>query len=153
MTPIQTSRPARSISAEHTFARDTLDGSQIEHRLRCLADHVATALRRQRLTGRTVTLKLRYRTFETLLRSSTLIVPTDQASQIAATGLQLLRRIWMGQTPIRLVGVGIHGLVGNGRIQPTLFDSAEPTDCRVAGAVDRIRDRFGPSAIRRGIGT
>lgn len=151
-SPLQLSRPARSISAEHTFPRDTLDGREIERRLRVLADAVAASLRRQQLASKTVTLKVRYRTFETLLRSTTLLVPTDQASQIFAAALQLLRRMWMGQTPIRLVGVGVHGLAPAGRIQPTLFDAPNPLDARLSGTIDRIRDRFGPDAIRRGAG-
>lgn len=151
-TPLQTSRQARSISAEYTFGRDTLDGAEVEHRMRVLGEGVASALRRQRLSGGTLTLKLRYRTFETLVRSATLLVPTDEAGRIVATALQLLRRVWMGQTPIRLVGVGVHGLVSAGRLQPSLFDAPNAPDRKLAGTLDRIRDRFGCAAVRRGVG-
>src|SRR5579859_862880 len=48
------SRPTRSISAEHTFGRDTADRAAVEARLRRLADDVAASLRRQHVRGRTV---------------------------------------------------------------------------------------------------
>ncbi len=149
-SPVETKRQTRSISAEHTFARDTGDRGEVEQRLRLLADDVSSSLRRQRLSGRTVTLKLRYRTFETVTRSSTVLLPTGRQEQITSVAIQLLRQTWTGQTAVRLVGIGIQNLVKGDIVQPSLFSEPDPPDAKVASAVDRIRQRFGRAAIQRG---
>jgi DNA polymerase-4 len=149
-SPIVTERPMRSMSAEHTFGHDTTDKDEIEKRVRLLSDTVAAGLRRHHLLARTVVMKLRYRTFETVTRSATMLIPTNREQAIAAIALRLLQETWSGLTPIRLIGVGVHHPDASGIVQPTLFDAIELDDARVATAFDSIRDRFGPQAIWRG---
>ena len=76
-----------------------------------LGDVVARAGElRDRGRGRTVTLKIRLRPFKTYTRSRTLPARTVEEDTVAATALELLER-FDPRTPVRLVGVGVAGLV------------------------------------------
>ncbi|MEY3033402.1 MAG: hypothetical protein RLZ86_24, partial [Actinomycetota bacterium] len=61
-------RPAKSIGNEETFARDLVSADEIRSEVVRLADHVAGRLRRHGRSARTVTLKIRYSSFETITR-------------------------------------------------------------------------------------
>ena len=76
-----------------------------------MADDVASYLRRDGLSARTVTTKLRYTDFSIRSRSTTLPTPVDEAERIAELACALLDR-GLRDRPgaLRLVGVGVSGL-------------------------------------------
>jgi nucleotidyltransferase/DNA polymerase involved in DNA repair len=59
-----------------------------------------------------VTLKIRLQPFKTYTRSRTLPAHTAEPETVANTALELLER-FDPQTPVRLIGVGVAGLVGD----------------------------------------
>ena len=85
--PVQTSREAKSISAETTFAED-LPGNSESERAELLAimdrlsGRVARSLAGKGLLGRTVTVKMRLSDFTTFTRQTTLPSPTDEEAAI-----------------------------------------------------------------------
>jgi DNA polymerase-4 len=96
---------SRSISAEHTFARDTVDRAAIWQMLRAQADEVAARLRADGLLAGEVAIKLRYGvSFETITRQQRLGSPTDDAHILAAGAAALMRKAWT-RRPIRLIGL------------------------------------------------
>jgi DNA polymerase-4 len=100
-----------SISTEETFERDLTDRATIHAELRRMADEVAGYLRRDGLSARTVTTKLRYADFSLRSRSSTLPTPIDEPERIGDLACRLLDR-GLHDRPgaLRLVGVGVSGL-------------------------------------------
>ena len=143
--PVVVNRPPRSISHEETFSRDLHAGSALEAEVTRMGDAVARRLRASRLVARTIVLKVRFGDFKTITRSVTLPEPADGARDVAAAARDLLAHI--DTTPgVRLLGVGASGLVDASTQQLSFEDSSETHDAaeRVA---DRIRDRFGASAI------
>jgi DNA polymerase-4 len=95
----------KSISAEHTFARDTLDRVEIWRRLKRQAAEVAERLRGEGLIAGEVAIKLRYGvTWETITRQQRLGTPTDDAQTLAAGAAALMRKSWT-RRPIRLIGL------------------------------------------------
>ena len=142
---------AKSISEERTYAFDLRDPDEIDRALLERAEGVARALRRQRLTGRTVKLKVRAGDFTTWTRSLTLAQPTDLAAAIVAAAREMLAtRIDLGRQGVRLLGVGMSGLAAApGSPQGALFaDGAGQRARRAAAAADLVRDRFGEDALR-----
>lgn len=123
--PVQASREAKSISVEDTFVDDVTDRARLERVVQQMATKVAGRLRRSRLSGRTVTLKIRYHDFETHTRSSTLAGPTDSPVVVARTALGLLAATDLGGG-LRLVGVGVSGLAD--WVQDDLFTPTEEPD-------------------------
>jgi DNA polymerase IV len=100
-----------SISTEETFERDLTDRTALHGELRRMANEVASYLRRDGLSARTVTTKLRYADFSLRSRSTTLKAPIDEAERIGELACELLDR-GLRDRPgaLRLVGVGVSGL-------------------------------------------
>lgn len=119
--PVETSREARSISRERTFAEDTRDAAVLEETLRHLAKRVAADLERHSLVAGTVVLKLRYADFTTFTRQISPRPPVADAGALADLGLRLLRRHWNPALRVRLVGLGAGGLLPRGTGQLPLF--------------------------------
>lgn len=144
---VASDRAAKSISAEETFPDDVADVEVLRGEVRRLARRVGARLREGRLHGRTVTLKVRSGDFRTSTRSATLEEPTDHDEELARAALDLLASVDAG-AGLRLVGVGASNLRTDGFHQQRLpFGPA--TDRRsVDAAVDAVRERFGPGALR-----
>jgi DNA polymerase IV len=95
----------KSISAEHTFARDTAERLEIWRRLRAQAGDVAARMRDEGLVAGEVAIKVRYGvTWETITRQQRLAIATDDPAVLAASAGALMRRAWT-RRPIRLIGL------------------------------------------------
>jgi DNA polymerase-4 len=98
-------RNYKSISAEHTFSRDTSDRAEIWRRLQAQAREVADRLRDEQLLAGEVAIKVRYGvTWETITRQQRLGSPTDDPGVLAAGAAALMRKAWT-RKPIRLIGL------------------------------------------------
>jgi DNA polymerase-4 len=111
------SEPPVSISHEETFDRDVGERERLHDELRRMAESLSRRLHDRGLLARTVTTKLRYGDFTTRTRSTTLPTATDEAERIAGLACELLDRA-LDQRPgaLRLVGVGVSGLQGEGQL-------------------------------------
>ena len=109
--PVRPDRPWKSISAETTFATDLADPATQAEEIARLAARVAASLAKRRLRARTVTIKVRYGDFTTVTRSHSELLATADASDITGRALALLARTEATTRPVRLLGVGSHGLV------------------------------------------
>ncbi len=114
--PVRISRTRKSISKERTYGTDLSEILEMEAELAKLADGVATAMQKREVSGRTLTVKIRYADFTTLTRSHTFRAPTRSASILLAAARELLRKSEAGKRRVRLLGVGCSNLVP-GRIE------------------------------------
>ncbi len=148
--PVEPNREVKSIGHEETFAEDLHDPSQIRREVVRLSDAVASRLRRHGVGARTITLKLRYSTFETISRSVTLASAVTSAPALLAALEPMLASL--DPSPgVRLVGVAGSNLAIPSE-QLTLFDDDDgnPTPeawNTASSALDDIRNRFGSTAI------
>jgi len=141
---------AKSISRETTFDKDTRERTMLEATLRYLGERVGSDLRRRGKQAKTVTLKLRYADFTTITRSHTLPQSADTDQVIYDTGEALLRRALATESqPVRLIGIGISNLVEPGQ-QLTMLESRDHRQEQLNRAIDRIRNRYGFTAIQTG---
>ena len=100
-----------SISTEETFERDLTDRGSMHAELRRMAVEVASYLRRDGISARTVTTKLRYADFSIRSRSTTLPTPIDEGERIGDLACRLLDRGLQDRPgALRLLGVGVSGL-------------------------------------------
>ena len=152
--PVVPERDAKSISNETTFERDIADLEVLRAWLIDLTDQVGWRLRRHRLRGRTVHLKVRFADFSLITRSCTLPEPTDITQELwPAADDMLCHRLPTGHLPVRLVGMGVSGLDDTGMVQGMLFDQeVREKQSRVDAVADQIKEQFGAGAIRRGSG-
>ena len=107
----------KSESRETTFPEDVTDREVLRDTVDRLARSVCESLVSNSRRGRTVTLKIRLRPFKTYTRSRTLPSHTAEPGTVAGTALELLER-FDPQTPVRLVGVGVAGLVSDEERHP-----------------------------------
>jgi DNA polymerase-4 len=141
---------AKSISRETTFGKDTQNRRFLEGTLRYLGERVGADLRHRGQQARCVTLKLRYADFTTITRRHTLNQTTDSDQTIFDTGLKLLKKALSGEKqPVRLIGIGVSSLAESGRQLDMLDSSAQRLE-RLDSAIDRIRNKYGFSAIQTG---
>jgi DNA polymerase-4 len=118
--------------------------------LRKLSERVGGRLRRSGMHARSVGLKLRYRDFSTVTRQVTLPAAADGDEAIFNAVSDLLRKALNERSgAVRLLGVGVSGL-GEPASQLSLLEVDSRKDSAISSAVDRIRDRFGDAAVRRG---
>jgi DNA polymerase IV len=135
-----------TISNERTFREDVSDPSCIESMLCSLCERVCWRARKRGIVARTVSLKLRYADFETLLRSRT-ITATHSELELYPVVLELLRRGRTRRTAIRLLGICLSNL-RHAQEQLSLFDDHG----RVHRVMDGVRERYGYDALRVGNG-
>ncbi|HEV7224342.1 MAG TPA: DNA polymerase IV [Pirellulales bacterium] len=145
-------REAKSISHETTFATDIEDIQVLRAWLLELCEQVAWRLRRHKLRGRTVTIKVRFDDFQTITRSLTLAGATSITQEMAQAALVLLtERMPARRLRVRLLGVGISGFDNPEQVQGSLFaDEDRERQSRLDETADRLKERFGASALQRG---
>jgi DNA polymerase-4 len=95
---------AKSRSREVTFQQDLADWADVEREVAAVARRVAADVQADGRPAARVGVKVRFVPFFTHLRSMKLLAPTDDADELAAAALEVLRRFQPGR-PVRLVGV------------------------------------------------
>ena len=144
--------PTKSISGETTFETDIDDPEALLAAIWPLCETVARRTKKAGLAGRTVTLKLKTASFQTLTRSRRLQDPTRLAEGIYAAVKPMIEKEADGRR-FRLIGAGLSDLVdGELADPPSLFDPEVAKRVKVEGLIDSVRERLGPGAIRKGRG-
>jgi DNA polymerase-4 len=149
---VESGREAKSISSEQTFATDISDKDILLDVLLSQVEDVAQRLRINKLEAKTITLKLRYEDFRTITRSSTFDHPTNVTKILWQEAEQVFLK-WHKKSPgtLRLLGFGVSGLQKAGNGQHELFSEPElEKQKRLDEAFDKIRNKFGHDALRRG---
>jgi DNA polymerase-4 len=143
---------AKSISQELTFACDTLDRHFLEANLHSLCQEVCQDLRSQHKRAQCVAIRLRYADFKTITRQVTLKDASDVTHVVFTTAQQLLSKaLAQREKPVRLIGIRISRLVGEGKQLP-MFDSGMEKPEHLDKAIDKIRSKYGSTAIKTGNG-
>ncbi len=137
---------AKSMGHEVTLPEDCDDSAFLEGTLMRLADQVARRLRTEGYVGRTVTLKLRNRRFETITRQRALAEHTDDRTTIFSQARALWLEHWKGDA-VRLIGLSLASLDRRAQgEQEELFDQATRSK-RLERALDRVRDKLGEASV------
>jgi DNA polymerase-4 len=148
---VEPDREVKSVSHEETYPEDRRDAGGLHVEVVRMADSVASRLRHAGLTGRTVTIKVRYGDFTTLTRSATVAAGLDGGAEIAEVASALLDQVDL-DPGVRLLGVGVSNLRGPTVEAEQLSMELEPgvrsTRRKAADdALDAIRKRFGAAAV------
>jgi DNA polymerase-4 len=150
--------PARQMSREETFDRDLVKQGELEQELRHLARKVASDMRGEGLSARTVTVKLKLHDFVSRTMGRTLPEAVESDRAIVETALELLAELRKKfPRPARLVGVSLSNFKDARDAEQldmtlaTIDTRAEDArDRDLSRAVDRVREKFGEEMIRTG---
>jgi DNA polymerase-4 len=108
---------------------------------------VGRRLREYGLHARTVQLKLRYSDFSTITRAHSFERPTQVDNELHEEIRALFRRNWKAGERVRLLGVQASSFVGE-QDQLSLLDGGSHERWKQAlAAADRLRDKYGDSAV------
>ena len=108
--PVEPHRVRKSVGAETTFEADLEAFEEAAERLPPLADKVAARLDEKGVTGRRVTVKVKFADFEQITRQRTLSRAVAGASEIDHLARLILTEIAPFPKPVRLLGVSVSEL-------------------------------------------
>lgn len=147
-SPVEPYHEQKSMSTEHTFETDTIDVVKLRELLTAMSEKLAYKLRRKNRLCGCITVKIRYADFDTVTKQVK-IPYTANDKTILQTVQQLFKQTYQRRLRIRLIGVRLSDLV-QGSLQISLFDDT-PEIISLYQAMDRIRNRYGPTAVQRAI--
>lgn len=145
---VDASRRIKSIGDESTYEKDLTEPADIDRQIAIHSDVVAKRLRRHKLAGRTISLKVRFASFRTVTRSLSLEEGTDLQEEIYAAALELKKRIYMNEG-VRLIGVTASNLAPPLETVD-LFSTVREKQAKAAAVMDAIQEKFGEHALRKG---
>jgi DNA polymerase-4 len=148
--PVRAGQRRRSIGTQRALGRRPRPSEELEVVLVGLVDRVTRRLRAAKRVCRTVVLRFRFDDYARVTRSCTMAEPTAQTDTIliTATGLLTDAMPTIKRRGLTLLGIALTNLADEGAIQLTLpFERTRDLD----GVLDRVRDRFGSTAITRAV--
>jgi DNA polymerase-4 len=148
-TPVMQYSERKSIGAERTFDRDTMDVNGLKDLLVSMVEKLAFQLRKEEKLTSCITVKIRYSNFDThTLQQRIGYTSFDHVLIPAAKAL--FDRVYQRRMLIRLIGVRFSGLI-RGVQQLDLFEDTSEM-VRLYLTMDALRKRFGSGAVRRASG-
>jgi len=146
---VETDDEVKSVSNENTYDEDVAEPETMLQTLLYLSEKVGYRLRKQKLQGRTIHLKLRYSNFSTITRNRTLAQHTDSTSVIYQTICELFAGNYQQGRKVRLLGVGISGFGEDNAVQLSLFAQNDGKMEKLDSLQDLLTDRFGKQIVTR----
>ena len=107
---VKPDRPYKSVSAERTFDEDQRDPDRLAAELERIAGYAWARIERAQVSGRTVTLKVKFADFELITRSKSFADCVADQPAFSAAGQALLTSLCPVPKGIRLLGLGLHNL-------------------------------------------
>lgn len=149
--PVEPYHERKSIGQEITYAEDVSNLDFLHTTLLAQAETIARELRQRKLEAKTVTLKLRYPSFQTITRSHTLTEYTQFEGEIFTIAKALLAKCNLKPNDsVRLIGISTSGFIQErGQQQINLFDTGSDKTHKLMKAVDAMKDKFGETAVTR----
>lgn len=108
--PVEPHRERKSIGAEDTFTEDIFDLEPARREIDTLSAKVWRNCEAKALTGRTVTIKVKYADFQQITRSRTIERGLRGAEELAAIASVLLEPLFPVEKGVRLLGVTLSSL-------------------------------------------
>ncbi|MEJ6712841.1 MAG: DNA polymerase IV [Rhodobacterales bacterium] len=148
---VSSNAPMKNISNETTFYEDTAALSVLDGHIWRMSEKVADRAKKQGVTGRVVTLKVKQSDHKSLTRRTSLPDPTQIADRIYSIARILLEGV-IDKGPFRLIGVGISNLedLKTSENFGDLLDPEARKREKAERVSDKIREKFGDAAILKG---
>lgn len=158
--PVRRRARSKSVGSQQALGRGITDPDEITRVVLGLADRIGRRMRAKTRSGRTVSVRVRFRGGRVVSRSSTLDAPTAVTAAIADVARTLVdRAIDDPGEEVTLIGISVSGLGEAQGVQMELgLDSGDVARAGSAAAdtaeavdrqIDEIRRRFGDDAVTR----
>ncbi len=154
---VVTGRRRRSVGAQRALGRSgsSMSAAEIDAVVVNLVDRITRRMRAADRTGRTVVLRLRFGDFTRVTRSHTMARATASTEAILAAARRLVADAGplIAERGLTLVGFAVSNIDRDGAQQLELpfADAGHRDSLPVDLAIDRVRGRYGTSALTRGV--
>ena len=148
-SPVVPYSERKSLSAEHTFAQDSIDLENMRSIISGMVEQLAFQLRQEKWLTSVVTIKIRYANFDTETKQCR-ISYTSADHTLLKYALELFKKLYTRRMRLRLIGIRFSGLV-HGSHQMDLFEDTEEL-MNLYQSMDRMKNRFGKTAVGRASG-
>jgi DNA polymerase-4 len=151
---VHTGVSRRSVGAQRALGRRRVTPAELDAVVIGLVDRITRRMRAAERTGRTVVLRLRFDDFTRITRSHTMARATASTTPIlgAARDLVGATHPLIAERGITLIGFAVSNIDRGGAEQLELpLDGSGPELMDLDAAVDRVRRRYGNSAVTRGV--
>lgn len=109
LSEVKPNRTSKSVGAERTFSSNLTSEIFMEERLEDIAKELEKRLQKNKISGKTVTLKIKYSNFSTQTRSKTLPYFIADKALILEVAKELLYQERLKES-VRLLGISLHNL-------------------------------------------
>lgn len=108
--PVRPDRTRKSVGSERTFSEDLVVPAALTAALEDIVDSVWQRMEKAGVTGRTITLKVKYADFRQITRSRTCELPVVRKKEFAGVAHALLAQLLPVPLGVRLLGLTLSGL-------------------------------------------
>ena len=141
--------PDKSISNAETFASDIEDTEIILRELLRMTEKATHRMRESNKSAKTISIKIRFADFKTISRSKTVPLPISGTQEVFEIVRSLFIALKLDGARLRLVGVGLDGLVdGIDGPEQIAFGEREKGWREATKAIDAASTRFGAGSVR-----
>ena len=144
----------KSVGNSATTPRDLQSEEDVKLMLFLLAESVCARMRELASRCTVVEIYVRDTELNSICRQRKLCAPSCSSQELAETGMDLFRRNYRWDRPVRSVGIRGAGLVeAEGTVQLSLYAEDQKRDKwkRIDAAVDHLRQRYGYMSVRRAL--
>ena len=142
----------KGYSNERTFEEDVFSYETADRVLLFLADMVSCRIRRDGVKASCVAVTVRGSDRKKHSHQMMLGQSTDITNEVYRVATTLLRELWDGKKPLRLIGLALTGLDDGTFSQYSLMDQdgKREKEQKADKAMDEIRSKFGKDMVKRG---
>ena len=143
-----------SVGNSATTPRDLQSEEDVKLMLYLLAESVCARMRELASRCTVVELYVRDTELNSICRQRKLCAPSCSSQELTEVGLNLFRRNYRWDRPVRSIGIRGAGLVeAEGTVQMSLYAEDQRRDKweRIDAAVDHLRQRYGYMSVRRAL--
>ncbi|MCZ8381346.1 DNA polymerase IV [Mycobacterium sp. CPCC 205372] len=145
----------RSVGAQRALGRagNSMSAAEVDAVVVNLVDRITRRMRRAGRTGRTVVLRLRFDDFGRATRSLTMPQATASTEAVLAAARELVAAAapLTAERGLTLVGFAVTNIDSAGAQQLELPFGAAADPIALDSAMDRVRSRYGNTALTRGV--
>lgn len=144
-------RELKSIGNSTTTPRDLVNNDDVKVVLTVLAESVARRMREHNLKATTLSVVIRNKDLETVIRQCRLPSPTCVSNELITNAMSLFRANYTWAKPIRSLGLSVTDFEYDSVYQFDFSGSVERRERleRLENTVDRLKDRYGNYCIQK----
>ena len=149
---IESSEDIKSIGNSNTMPRDLVNEDDVRAAFYMLGESVSERMREQGFDAMTVKISVRDNELLSFERQMSLKRPTNLTAELVPAAMELFRKHYRWQKPIRSLGIRGTDLIPESSVyQVSLYDNEEQRDktIRLERCIDRIRGRYGHNSLQR----